>query len=89
MTDLRDPPSGAFAITPSDTALLPMPVVGIWYGGTAAGTVQVTMAGPAVQGTGGKVELQNIQPGTYLALRAVQVWSTGTTAGTNLIGFVQ
>jgi hypothetical protein len=87
MADLLYPASGAYAITPSDTSLLPTPVIGLWFGGNAAGNITVTMAGASNQGNGGQVELQNIQPGTYIPIRVLKVWATGTSSSPNIIGF--
>jgi hypothetical protein len=69
-------PSGAVAVTKSDTAFVDL--VGLYVGG--AGDV-------AVKGADGvSATFPGVPAGVILPLKIVQVLSTGTTA-TNLVGF--
>jgi hypothetical protein len=73
----NSPAVGGFAITPSDTADMPLgPTRSIYVGVT--GDLKVTM----IDGT--TIVISNAAVG-YHPLRALRVWSTGTAA-TNLTG---
>ncbi len=74
--DLLSPASEAAAVTPSDTVALPVASKRLWVGG--AGNVKVLTTG------GSTVTYTAVPAGTYLQVRAAQVFATGTTA-TNII----
>ena len=74
--DLLSPASMAAAVTPSDSAALPVASKRLWVGGAGNVTV-VTVGGSTVTYTG-------VPAGTYLQVRANQVKATGTTA-TNIV----
>jgi hypothetical protein len=73
---LESPPENAFAITPSDAADVAMTTRAIWVGGP--GDIKLTTKG-------GDTVTYKAVPAGRLSIRAVRVWSTGTTA-TNMIG---
>jgi hypothetical protein len=70
--DLLSPADLAAAVTPSDTANLPTASKRLWVGG--AGNVKLTTVG------GATVTYTAVPAGTYLRVRAQQVFATGTTA---------
>jgi hypothetical protein len=72
--------TSAFAITKSDTALLPGATTGGIHVGIG-GTVTVTMA------SGGNPVEFTAATGTVLPISAIQVWSTGTSAS-DLVGLI-
>lgn len=72
-------PSG-FAITPSDTANLPLAIRGIYVGGT--GNLRVLLNDDSAD-----ITLIGVLAGVIYSLNAKRVYSTNTTA-TNLIGLV-
>ncbi len=74
--DLLGPAQFAAAVTPSDTANLPTDCKRLWVGG--AGNVKLTTVG------GSTVTYTAVPAGTYLQVRAQQVFATGTTA-TNIV----
>lgn len=74
--DLLSPARHAAAVTPSDSANLPTSSKRLWVGG--AGNVKVTTVG------GDVVTYTAVPAGTYLKVRAQQVFATGTTA-TNIV----
>lgn len=69
---LTSPATHAIAITPNDTALLPVVTRAIYAGQT--GDVSVEMQ------SGQIVTFENIQAGSILAIRALKVRQTGSTA---------
>jgi hypothetical protein len=75
-SDLLGPAANAAAVTPSDTANLPTASKRLWVGG--AGNVKVLTVG------GSTVTYTAVPAGTYLKVRALQVFATGTTA-TNIV----
>lgn len=70
--DLLSPASHAAAVAPSDTANLPTYSKRLWVGG--AGAVKLVTVG------GDTVTYAAVPAGTYLNVRAQQVFATGTTA---------
>lgn len=74
--DLLAPASNAAAVTPSDTAALATASKRLWVGG--AGNVKVLTVG------GATVTYTSVPAGTYLNVRAAQVFNTGTSA-TNIV----
>lgn len=74
--DLLGPADNAAAVTPNDTANLPTYSKRLWIGG--AGNVKLTTVG------GSTVTYTSVPAGTYLQVRAQQVFASGTTA-TNII----
>jgi hypothetical protein len=74
--DLLGPAQNAAAVTPSDTANLPTCCKRLWVGG--AGNVELTTVG------GSTVIYTAVPAGTYLQVRALQVFATLTTA-TNIV----
>jgi hypothetical protein len=70
--DLLSPASEGAAVTPSDTLALPTASKRMWVGG--AGNVKVLTTG------GSTVTYTAVPAGTYLQVRASQVFATGTTA---------
>lgn len=74
--DLLSPASQAAAVTPSDTADLPIAAKRLWIGG--AGAVKVNTVG------GSTVTYTGVPAGTYLNVRASRVYATGTIA-TNIV----
>lgn len=75
-TDLLGPAVHAAAVAPSDTNEMEFASKRLWVGG--AGNVKLVTVG------GETVTYASVPAGTYLNVRAVQVFSTGTTA-TNII----
>jgi hypothetical protein len=75
-SDLLGPAAQAAAVVPSDTANLPTSSKRLWVGGS--GNVKLTTVG------GSTVTYLAVPAGTYLQVRAQQVFATGTTA-TNII----
>lgn len=75
-SDLLGPAADAAAVTPSDTLLLDNYCKRLWIGG--AGSVKLTTV------NGDTVTYTGVPAGTYLQVRASQVFATGTTA-TNII----
>jgi hypothetical protein len=73
------PAQGAFAITAADSELSIH--ARFLYNGVAIAALKVTTVG------GDAVTLVNVPAGVFLPIAVKQVWSTGTTAGNNLIGF--
>jgi hypothetical protein len=71
-TSLESPPEGGFAITPDDSADLPVVTRGLNAG--SAGAVRVTMR------DGSEITL-TVAAGVIVPLRAARVWASGTTAG--------
>ena len=69
---LTSPASDAAAVTPDDNAALTFVPRAIYVGGT--GDLAVEMQG------GQNITFANIQGGTVLAIRALRVRQTGTTA---------
>jgi len=69
---LTGPATDASAVTPSDTAVLPTTPRAIYVGN--GGDLAVEMQG------GQNVTYANIQGGTVMAIRALRVLQTGTTA---------
>lgn len=74
--DLLGPAEYAAAVTPSDTANLPTSSKRLWVGG--AGNVKLVTVG------GSTVTYTAVPAGTYLQVRAQQVFATLTTA-TNIV----
>ena len=74
---LTAPGEHAFAITPNNSADLDIATRAIYVGGN--GNLKITTVG------GDTVTLTGVVAGMIYPLRAVRVWSTGTTA-TSLIG---
>lgn len=74
--DLLAPASHAAAVTPSDTLALPFASKRLWVGG--AGNVKLTTVG------GDTVTYTAVPAGTYLQVRAAQIFATLTTA-TNIV----
>lgn len=70
---LTSPASDAIPITPDDNGTLPAVPRAIYVGST--GDLAVEMQGGQV------VTFANVQSGTVLAIRALRVRQTGTTAG--------
>lgn len=66
------PPSGSFAITPSDTELLPMTTNAVYVGVT--GSLRVEYANGDID------TMQNIAQGMQHPMRIIRVFATGTTA---------
>ena len=71
-TGLTSPASDAIAVTPDDNAALTFIPRAIYVGGT--GDVSLEMQGGQI------VTFTNVQGGTVLAVRALRVRQTGTTA---------
>ena len=69
--DLLSPASNAIAVTPSDTADLPIASKRLWVGG--AGTVKVNTVG-------GSTLTYTSPAGAYINVRASRVYATGTSA---------
>lgn len=74
--DLLSPADTAVAVTPSDSVALAAASKRLWVGGT--GNVKVLTVG------GATVTYTSVPAGTYLQVRAQQVFNTGTTA-TNIV----
>lgn len=74
--DLLSPASNAAAVTPSDSTPLAIASKRLWIGG--AGNVKLTTVGATT------VTYTGVPAGTYLQVRAAQVFATGTTA-TNIV----
>lgn len=75
---LRNPASGAVAVTPADGADLPRaPCLGLWIGGAGAGALKVTCE------NGDVVAFAGVPVG-FFPLRVIRVWSTGTSV-TNIV----
>ena len=74
--DVSSPPQHLFAITPNDGADLATAVRALNV--SAAGTVRVTTVG-------GDTETIYVAAGGAFPVRAIRVWSTGTTA-TGIVG---
>lgn len=72
--------TGAYAVTPNDSANLAQPARGLWIGTT--GNVAV-----ALSNGGASVTFQNIPSGTLLPIQAYRVYATGTTA-TNILALL-
>jgi hypothetical protein len=71
------PATGAFAVTPNDSADLPFAYRGVYVGGS--GDLKVTLY------DGDTVTFVSLAAGLVHPIRCVRVWSTGTTA-TSIIG---
>lgn len=80
--DASNPALKSFAITPNDSADLPVFTRYIWVGG--AGALKVTLVGDDGDHTG--VVMSAVPAGTMLKIAARRVYATGTAA-TLLIGF--
>jgi hypothetical protein len=72
------PASGAFAVTPSDSANLAQASRGLWIGG--AGNVNVYMSAEANRNTPTAVLFSGIPAGTLLPISVYRVLSASTTA---------
>lgn len=71
---------GAFAITPSDTALLPFIALGLIIGSVGGGTtLKVTCLDGSV------VSFATVSAGQVIPLAVTQVFAAGTAA-TNIVG---
>lgn len=70
-------PSGGFAISPDDNAMLPFLIRAIWVGTTGTLTVQLM--------TGNIVTLIGVPAGVLLEMNIIQVLATGTSAA-GLVG---
>jgi hypothetical protein len=75
---VQNPPKVATAITPSDSANLPVPSLYLYVGGT--GDVKVDTLGGSVG-----IVFKAVPVGTILPIQVTKVYSTGTSA-TNLVG---
>jgi len=78
ITANTSPARVAFDITRSDSAELPYVTRGIYIG--TGGNLHVRMV------DGGDVTFKNVQSGTVLPIRVVQVYGSGTTTASDIIG---
>jgi hypothetical protein len=74
-----DPAVRAFAIVPNDTTPLPTPVKGIYTG--TGGALKVLLTGDTVP-----VVYTSVPAGVVLNICAQQVFATGGTTATGMIG---
>lgn len=79
--DLIAPAGFAWAVTPSDSASLPMETRGIWVGTT--GNVRLDAYDP-VTGNLAPVTFTGVPSGTTLRVKTKRIYSTSTTA-TNIV----